>query len=74
MVVLRTSSHQMRVWADKSMRSAGLSMARSLGDSGFKHVGVTAEPVITQHSVRGKDEVIVGASDGVWSVLASNKV
>jgi len=56
------------------MRSAGLSMARSLGDSGFKHVGVTAEPVITQHSVRGKDEVIVGASDGVWSVLASNKV
>jgi hypothetical protein len=27
---------EVRVWADSSMRSSGLSMARSLGDSGFK--------------------------------------
>lgn len=37
-------------------------------------MGVIAEPVITEHLVRTKDEVLVGASDGVWSVLSSAKV
>ena len=39
-----------------------------------KKVGVIAAPVITAHLVRAQDEVLVGASDGVWSVLASAKV
>ena len=42
--------------------------------SSHLQVGVIAEPVITEHLVRSKDEVLVGASDGVWSVLSSAKV
>ena len=42
-------------------------------DQLFKHIGVVAEPVISEHTVRSKDEVLVGASDGVWSVLPSDK-
>jgi hypothetical protein len=40
----------------------------------FKQAGVISEPVITEHTIRSKDEVLVGASDGVFSVLHSKEV
>mmetsp|Transcript_4263 Transcript_4263/g.12660 ORF Transcript_4263/g.12660 Transcript_4263/m.12660 type:complete len:252 (-) Transcript_4263:351-1106(-) len=64
---------EQRVWLDRNMMSAGLAMARSLGDHEFKAVGVTAEPEITEHHIRSRDEFLIGATDGVWGVLSSQE-
>lgn len=60
-----------RVWLNRTMTSSGLAMARSLGDHEFKAVGVTAEPEVSEHHVRNRDEFLIGATDGVWGVLSS---
>lgn len=33
-----------------------------------------SEPVITEHTIRSKDEILVGGSDGIFSVLHSKEV
>uniref|UniRef100_A0A7S2WD43 PPM-type phosphatase domain-containing protein n=1 Tax=Rhizochromulina marina TaxID=1034831 RepID=A0A7S2WD43_9STRA len=61
-----------RVWLDSDM-TCGLAMSRSLGDLPFKAIGVTAEPEVTKHVLTDADEFLIGASDGVWSVMSSQE-
>ncbi len=69
--VAKDGGSEARVWLSEDMSSAGLSMTRSLGDRDFKAVGVTAEPVVTEYSIKSKDAFLISASDGIWSVLTS---
>ena len=65
-------SEEPRVWLDRDL-SQGIAMTRSLGDSSFSKVGVTAEPEITEYSVSRRDEFLIAATDGIWGVLSSHE-
>lgn len=62
-----------RVWLDKDFNHIGLAMSRSLGDHAVKGVGVTAEPVVTSHTLSDDDEFLVIATDGVWEFIESDE-
>ena len=59
-----------RVWLT-SKQACGLAMSRTLGDLPFKAVGVIAEPEITEMFITTDHEFMIGASDGVWTVMTS---
>jgi len=61
-----------RVWLT-SKQACGLAMARTLGDLPFKAVGVIAEPEITEMIITTDHEFMIGASDGVWTVMSSQE-
>ncbi|WFD32692.1 hypothetical protein MSPP1_003742 [Malassezia sp. CBS 17886] len=52
-----------------------LANTRSFGDSAAKKYGVTAEPEVRSHFVRGRDfAFLVGFSDGISSVLSDQEI
>lgn len=46
-----------RIWLDEKCSQIGLAMSRSIGDHALKHVGVIAEPVVTDYELGDNDEV-----------------
>jgi len=60
-----------RVWTKD--RTIGLSMARSLGDHELARYGVIATPVVTTHSLKPNDSVMILASDGIWEFITSQE-
>eukprot|EP00457_Paulinella_chromatophora_P006246 gb/GEZN01006264.1/.p1 GENE.gb/GEZN01006264.1/~~gb/GEZN01006264.1/.p1 ORF type:complete len:353 (-),score=60.90 gb/GEZN01006264.1/:429-1487(-) len=62
----------MRVWL-KDQDVPGLAMSRSIGDEVAASVGVTSEPVVTEHTMGDDDLFIIWASDGVWEFLSDQE-
>jgi len=63
-----------RVWLDHNYSQIGLAMSRSFGDHAVRLVGVIAEPVVSEHTLREEDEFMIIATDGVWEFLSSQVV
>jgi len=61
-----------RVWL-KDVDMPGLAMTRSFGDDAASTVGVCCTPEITEHHLERRDCFAVVASDGVWSLIASDE-
>eukprot|EP00659_Diplonema_papillatum_P012836 gene12836-19782_t len=60
--------------ADGKKRVGGkVAVSRSFGDNAHKAV-ITAAPEIVQYPIRGADEFLVLASDGVWDVMSPQRV
>ena len=62
-----------RVWLDAQCSKYGLAMSRAIGDHAMKGIGVSAEPVVSTHTLTDEDEFLILATDGVWSVLDSSQ-
>lgn len=60
-----------RIWLDEKCSQIGLAMSRSIGDHALKHVGVIAEPVVTDYDLGDNDEFFIIATDGVWEFVSS---
>ncbi len=64
----------LRVWKQNA-NTPGLAMARSLGDTVGKEIGVICTPAISTHPIDAdKDFFIVMGSDGIWDVMDSSEV
>lgn len=64
----------LRVWKQNA-NTPGLAMARSLGDTIGKEIGVICTPAINTHSIDDdKDFFIVMGSDGIWDVMDNAEV
>ena len=53
---------------------SGLECTRSLGDRGFRRIGILAEPQVATRLLAGEDDWIVAATDGVWDALEVEEV
>jgi serine/threonine protein phosphatase PrpC len=62
-----------RVWLP-AQATPGLLLSRSLGDSVATRIGCTSVPEVTFCTLRPQDGYVVIASDGVWDVLANERV
>ena len=50
-------------------------MARSIGDTDGKSIGVISEPIVTEYSFSlATDHFIVLGSDGIWDVMENEEV
>lgn len=57
------------VFSKAANENIGLAMSRSLGDSEWKEIGVTAEPIVDVVSIDPSNTAfIVAASDGLWDL------
>lgn len=64
----------LRVWKP-SANTPGLAMARSLGDSIGKEIGVICTPAINAHPIDPEhDFFVVMGSDGLWDVMENAEV
>lgn len=57
-----------RVWLPNN-DSPGLAMARAFGDFCLKDFGLISVPDVSYRRLTEKDQFIVLATDGVWSIL-----
>lgn len=67
------STGPLRVWL-KNQRIPGLAMTRSIGDAVAQRVGVISLPDVTETSLTWEHKILVAASDGLWTVMASEEV
>jgi serine/threonine protein phosphatase PrpC len=57
------------VFSKAANETIGLAMSRSIGDSEWKEIGVTAEPIVDVVPIESLDQkYIVAASDGLWDL------
>jgi serine/threonine protein phosphatase PrpC len=61
-----------RVWLP-NRESPGLAMSRALGDYCVKDHGVISAPEVTQRRIRGRDQFVILATDGVWDVVTNDE-
>lgn len=57
-----------RVWLPDG-ESPGLAMSRAFGDYCIKEYGLISVPEVTHRSISIKDQFVVLATDGVWSLV-----
>lgn len=70
----RSSRHRVLL-ADEALDPAGLHVSRSLGDTPYKSVGVTADPVVDGLELSADDDTcLVLAGSGVWEYLTNEEV
>ncbi|GAX15895.1 hypothetical protein FisN_2Lh369 [Fistulifera solaris] len=57
------------VFSKAANETIGLAMSRSIGDSEWKEIGVTAEPIVDVVPIESLErQFIVAASDGLWDL------
>lgn len=60
-----------RIWGPYACLpdGSGLMCTRSLGDRGFRQIGISPEPSIASRTLTPEDDWVVAGSDGVWDSL-----
>ncbi|CAG9328007.1 unnamed protein product [Blepharisma stoltei] len=63
-----------RVW-EPDLKSLGLAMSRSIGDSTGNSVGIISTPICTKHKVNPfADCFVVAGTDGIWDAMDNQDV
>jgi len=52
----------------------GLGVTRSLGDLLGHHIGVSSEPDVVVHDIRGEDLFLTIGTESVWSALQAEEI
>lgn len=61
--------------ADGKLRVGGIiQVTRCIGDRPLRHLGLSSEPEIVEHSIGPTDCALVLASDGLWDVMPDARV
>lgn len=61
-----------RVWIGER-KQCGLTMTRSIGDVLGKSYGLITDPVISTHTLRNEDHVVIIGSDGLWDFVTNEE-